>query len=80
MRNARGSATAEQITYRVAFFGGVCAYCRSKPYEHLDHAIPISRGGTNWPANLRPACANCNLSKHAKTPAEFSAGRGVHAG
>lgn len=69
-RAAHGHVTAEQIIARVDFFGGVCAYCGG-PYEHLDHAIPLSRGGTNWPANLRPACNNCNLRKHNKTVQEF---------
>lgn len=56
---------------RVAYYGCLCAYC-GDPYEVLDHAIPISRGGTNHAANIRPACQACNLSKHAKTPAEFA--------
>ncbi len=68
---ANGTATLEQEAARIAYYGGVCAYCEG-PYEHLDHAIPLSRGGTGWPANLRPACASCNLSKHTKTPKEFA--------
>lgn len=68
---ASGSSTHAQVAARVAFFGGVCSYCGG-PYEHLDHAIPLSRGGTAWPANLRPACKPCNLSKHARTVQEFA--------
>ncbi len=71
---AAGHATDEQIKARVEFFGGVCSYCGG-PYEHLDHAISVSRGGTNWPANLRPACERCNLSKGAKSAFEFIAWR-----
>ena len=67
---ANGKATAEQIAARVEFFGRVCSYCGDS-YEHLDHAISLSRGGTNWPANLRPACQSCNLSKGAKSAMEF---------
>lgn len=63
---AHGCASASQIRARIAFFGGKCAYCPA-PYEHVDHVIALSRGGTNWPANLRPACANCNLVKHTST-------------
>lgn len=70
MISAPGSATAEQIRARVAYFGGTCSYCGGA-YEHLDHAIPLSRGGTNWPANRRPACASCNLSKRTMTVLEF---------
>lgn len=65
-----GSASAEQVAARVAFFGGVCAYCGG-PYQAIDHVIPISRGGTNWPANMRPACVQCNSSKHARALHEW---------
>lgn len=74
LRAAHGDATDEQIKARVDFFGGVCSYCGG-PHEHLDHAIPIARGGTNWPANIRPACAHCNRSKQNKTVLEFLAWR-----
>ncbi len=59
---AGGHHTAAQVRTRVALFGGRCAYC-SGPYEHLDHAIALAKGGTNWPANLRPSCAACNSKK-----------------
>ena len=29
----------------------------------IDHVKPIARGGSNWPANLRPACTPCNSRK-----------------
>lgn len=64
---AAGTASDVQIEARVAVFGGMCAYCARKPYEHLDHVVALSRGGTNWPANLRPACAECNLAKNFRT-------------
>lgn len=69
-----GSFNPRRADYkaRVAFYGGLCAYCRG-PFQVLDHAIPLARGGTNHPANIRPACRRCNLRKHAKTPAEFLA-------
>lgn len=73
-RSANGDATDEKIAARVAFFGGVCAYCGG-PFEHLDHAIAISRGGTNWPANLRPSCRRCNQMKNDKSVVEFIAWR-----
>ena len=63
---AGGTATTEAIQARIAFFGGMCAYCCVRPFEHIDHVIPISEGGSNWPANLRPACASCNLSKNRR--------------
>jgi 5-methylcytosine-specific restriction endonuclease McrA len=62
---AKGHATQAQIDARVAYYGGRCAYCRG-PYEHIDHAIPLARGGTAWPSNLVPACADCNFRKKAR--------------
>lgn len=62
-RGARGFATDAQIQARIDLFGGLCAYCGEREYEHLDHVIPLSRGGTCWPSNIRPACSFCNLSK-----------------
>lgn len=69
-RGAPGYATSEQVLARIAFYGGCCAYCGGA-YEHLDHVIPISRGGSNWPANLRPACEKCNTQKNDKTLLEW---------
>lgn len=69
-----GYASDAQIAARVAFYGGVCAYCGGL-FEHIDHVIPVARGGTGWPANLRPACAACNLSKHAKSLAVWLSAR-----
>jgi len=37
----------------------------------VDHVIPVARGGSNWPANLVPACNSCNSKKHAKLVEEF---------
>jgi len=69
-RGASGSCTKAKLTERIAFYGDSCAYCGSK-YEHIDHVIPVARGGTNWPANLRPSCRSCNLEKSDKTLAEW---------
>jgi len=60
------------MTARWNYFGGRCWMCFAVARE-FDHVIPLSRGGTNWPSNLRPACAPCNLKKwahlvHKETP------------
>jgi 5-methylcytosine-specific restriction endonuclease McrA len=33
---------------------------------HIDHIIPISKGGNSDPSNLQVLCRTCNLSKHDK--------------
>jgi len=52
--------------------GGICPYC-GESFEdgHVDHVIPVSRGGGNDRANLRYVCTACNLSKGAKTLEEW---------
>ena len=65
--NTRRDVTQEQVDARVAYFGWKCWMCGG-PYEHIDHVKPISKGGTSLPANLRPACADCNNRKKAKWP------------
>ncbi len=73
---APGTCSREQWLGRFQFYGGHCAYCpRELQFEEaqMEHRIPISRGGSNWPANIVPACADCNLRKGTKTSTEFGA-------
>lgn len=67
---ARGTCSAEQLKERVNFFGAKCAYCGG-PFNAIDHVIPLSKGGTHWPANLRPACKSCNSHKSASNWREW---------
>lgn len=51
-----------------------CAYCgrrAGKGRRHVDHRIPLTRGGAHCVTNLEAACARCNLSKNNRTPEEF---------
>lgn len=56
-----------------------CAYCKTRLHNsgELDHIIPLSKGGTNWPRNLQWLCQPCNSSKHARDPIEFSRANGL---
>jgi hypothetical protein len=47
-----------------------CAYCGKKS-KHLDHVIPISRGGYTGLGNLIQSCASCNLSKNSLLVVEW---------
>jgi HNH endonuclease len=37
----------------------------------VEHLVPLSRGGTNAPENLAPACAACNGAKGDRLPSEW---------
>lgn len=51
-------------------FGYRCAYCgRSDVPLEKDHRVPVSRGGTEDPTNLVPACKPCNVRKSNHDPA-----------
>ena len=43
-------------------YNNICVYC-GHPSEHIDHVIPVSRGGTNNTNNLVAACSSCNHRK-----------------
>ncbi len=58
-----------------------CYWCKKivrKKDRHVDHIIPLHRGGSHAVANLCCACRSCNLSKHAKMPDEFSGQGELH--
>lgn len=82
MRNAEGSYTDEDILHIFEEQEGRCAYCgitlfwSIKNDVHIDHIIPLARGGTNWPSNLNCTCKDCNLSKGDKTLDEWIVARG----
>jgi len=52
--------------------GLICGICKAMdgPF-HVDHKVPIARGGTKAPSNLWVLCATCNLQKHDMTVEEF---------
>jgi hypothetical protein len=49
-----------------------CAYCGATNRLHIDHVIPISRGGSNAFDNLATSCGPCNQSKGPKLLSEWS--------
>lgn len=72
--NAPGSYTSDDVQLQLRTQKGLCWWC-SKPHGEnyeIDHRIPLSRGGTNWPENICITCFDCNRSKHNKLPHEWT--------
>ena len=50
--------------------GFKCQICGSTAKDgvklHVDHIIPVSKGGKTEPKNLRTLCDRCNLGKSDK--------------
>lgn len=53
-----------------------CAYCGAKS-QHIDHIIPIAKGGRHAIGNLTGACSACNFSKGAKFLMEWKRDKGT---
>lgn len=75
VRGAEGTYSKEDIDKLFIVQNGKCLVCgaefsASVPYT-IDHNVPISRGGTNWPNNLSLMCRPCNSSKGCRTLLEF---------
>jgi 5-methylcytosine-specific restriction endonuclease McrA len=69
---AEGRFTAHDVANLYEKQCDCCRWC-SVPLNgkyHIDHIIPLSRYGTNWPANLALTCELCNLRKGDKLPYE----------
>lgn len=71
---AEGTHTAEDIKRIGEAQGWKCHWCK-KPTRHcyhVDHIVPLAKGGSNWPSNLAVACPACNLRKQASDPVAFA--------
>jgi 5-methylcytosine-specific restriction endonuclease McrA len=58
---------------------GKCAVCRTSLQRirpHIDHIMPIAKGGSNTDGNVQLLCPHCNACKHAKHPVDFMQERG----
>lgn len=54
--------------------GGLCACPCQQPLGsqyHLDHKVPVSRGGPNIDSNIQLLRATCNLQKGSRTNEEY---------
>jgi 5-methylcytosine-specific restriction endonuclease McrA len=58
--------SADQLWRRWVQFNHCCAYCGVIGDLHIEHVIPISKGGEHHLGNIVPACQRCNFSKHTR--------------
>jgi len=70
LRGAGGHHSVYDIRKQYTNQNGCCYWCSKElnGVYQVDHVIPITRGGTNWPDNLVVACSFCNISKHNWLP------------
>lgn len=67
-----GQFTKRDVVNQYAAQGGKCYYCSCDLAKyHVDHYIPLSRGGTNDASNIVIACPHCNLAKRDMMPDVF---------
>ena len=73
-RNVGGAHTGQDIQRQGNVQKWRCWWCGEKCQKkyHVDHLIPISKGGHNDPSNLVISCPKCNCSKKDKMPSEFA--------
>lgn len=72
---AEGTHTAADILEKLINQQRLCYWRKEALSEkyHVDHVIPLARGGSNWPDNIVISCAPCNQRKGCKMPDEWMA-------
>lgn len=77
LREAGGSHTGDDVKRLYERQRGLCLLCGVSLADgyHVDHVVPIAKGGHNNPDNLQLLCAPCNISKRDKLPETIIAER-----
>ena len=78
-RGSNGTHTLDDIFAIIKSQKGKCCYCRLKLTSayHIDHIVPLSKGGRNDRRNIQIACGFCNGSKKDKDPIVFAQSLGM---
>lgn len=74
-RESKVAVEPSEVRFLMKKYGNRCAYCDAVLGDdfHVDHILPVAKGGGNSLNNLTVCCPKCNLAKHAKTVQEFYA-------
>lgn len=77
-KSSGGSHTASDVLAIFESQRGMCANCPNKLIKsgknryHVDHIVPLAKGGSNDKYNLQCLCPGCNLRKSAKDPLDWA--------
>ena len=64
--------TNDQIQNLYTKQRGSCAICRTKLIKwHMDHIMPLAKGGAHEINNLQLLCPRCNVRKHSTHPIDY---------
>ena len=77
-QNAGGQFSGRDIKQLFRLQKARCVACDKKLGKsyHIDHIIPLARGGSNDRLNIQLLCGPCNLSKQARDPIDFMRDKG----
>ena len=80
LRRALGNVTKKTRVQLLEAQKYRCQFCAESFTEenppHMDHILPVSRGGRSDVDNLQMLCARCNMEKGAKTHVEYALSKG----
>lgn len=69
IREGDGRVTVKRINALLVIQEGNCVYCRIELVKfHVDHIVPLAKGGTNTDDNIQLLCPTCNRKKGSKYP------------
>jgi 5-methylcytosine-specific restriction endonuclease McrA len=72
-----GSLSVNEIQKLLSLQKNTCIVCRKKLTKyHVDHVIPLSKGGDHNFFNVQILCQPCNQAKHNKDPINFMQSQG----
>jgi len=63
-KGAKGSHTLGEWQNLCIKNNNKCVCCGEEKKLTKDHIIPLSKGGSDYIANIQPMCRNCNSKKH----------------